>query len=422
MQIPQKKFIPAKPIPVLLWTVQNVLGVSNCFQNQIRISEGDLKTLCSLPRDSGLILTPNHADETDPTICLALSRLSKRRFIFMGNREAFSEYGGLAGLGLQSIGMFSVERGGHDLEAKSFAENVVKSGKDLLVIFPEGEIFYLNDTVQPFHSGAIDIGIQAILEERRRRSDWTAHIVPMAIKYRYTKPIGPILEKRISQMERKLSQDRSGHEMRKRVAEIMSQVLQNEEAAFHVQADSARYHQLSDRVTEVRHALLNEIEQKYANKTVESKEMQARTIDRAWKLSAQLRDMMPAADANRRTEYRNDLKALNEVAHMVSWQPDYVDLDPSTERLAEVVLKLEREVFGVKRPRQLAPREVFVSIGEPLDLAPFIPDYQSEPHSVRHRLANQLRESIQSLIDGISIANAQPNVISTQVPKSISEG
>ena len=57
---------------------------------------------------------------------------------------------------------------------------------------------------------------------------------------------------------------------------------------------------------------------------------------------------------------------------MGSWQPQYVDLDPSQERLAEMVLKLEREVYGIKRPRQLARRDVFLRIGEPIDLGRFV--------------------------------------------------
>ena len=59
---------------------------------------------------------------------------------------------------------------------------------------------------------------------------------------------------------------------------------------------------------------------------------------------------------------------LERIAQMGSWQPHYVDLDPSQERLAEMVLKLEREVYGSKRPHQLANRDVFLRIGDPIDL------------------------------------------------------
>ena len=86
---------------------------------------------------------------------------------------------------------------------------------------------------------------------------------------------------------------------------------------------------------------------------------------------------------------------------MGSWQPSYVDLDPSQERLAEMVLKLEREVYGIKRPRQLANRDVFLRIGEPIDLGQFVPSYLEDPHATCHAVAEKLRAVIQALIDDI---------------------
>ena len=69
--------------------------------------------------------------------------------------------------GSERLGAFSVERGGQNEVAKRFAIDVVQRGQEVLVIFPEGEIYYLNDLVQPFKSGAIEIGMQAVIEQRR---------------------------------------------------------------------------------------------------------------------------------------------------------------------------------------------------------------------------------------------------------------
>ena len=66
-----------------------------------------------------------------------------------------------------------------------------------------------------------------------------------------------------------------------------------------------------------------------------------------------------------------------------------------------MVLKLEREVYGTSRPRQLAKRDVFVRIGDPIDLGQFVPCYLQDPHAVRHRVAEQLRDVIQDLINAI---------------------
>ena len=93
---------------------------------------------------------------------------------------------------------------------------------------------------------------------------------------------------------------------------------------------------------------------------------------------------------------------------MGSWQPKYVDLDPSQERLAEMVLKLEREVYGIKRPRQLANRDVFLKIGEPIDLGRFVDAYLEDAQAARHRVAEQLRDVIQALINDILASSAGP--------------
>ena len=124
----------------------------------------------------------------------------------MMNREAFDEGYGIAGWWLQRLGAFSVERGGQNEQAKRYAIEVVKRGREVLVIFPEGEIYYLNDLVQPFKSGVVDIGMQAVVEARRTQPDWTAYLVPMAIKYRYRQPIRPLLEQRTRLMEQRLFQ------------------------------------------------------------------------------------------------------------------------------------------------------------------------------------------------------------------------
>lgn len=253
---PHRPFKPALPSGWLLLIVQSVLKFTLGLQNRLIIDEQDLDILRNLPKGMGVILTPNHADEVDPRICLELARRCNRRFIFMGNREAFDELLGAAGWGLQRMGLFSVERGGHDAAAKQFAVDVVRQGKDVLVIFPEGEIYYLNDSIQPFHSGAVDIGIQGVIDARKTHPEWTAYIVPMAIKYKYTKPINHILEKRVNQLEQRLSLNMTGYAMRKRLTHLLSEVLQREEKAHHLPSDTDRFAQLTERVKYVRHAVL----------------------------------------------------------------------------------------------------------------------------------------------------------------------
>ncbi|HWT78708.1 MAG TPA: hypothetical protein VN648_07875, partial [Candidatus Methylomirabilis sp.] len=101
----------------------------------------------------------------------------------------------------------------------------MKRGQEVLVIFPEGEIFYLNDLVQPFKSGAVEIGMHAVVESQRTETDWTVYLIPLAIKYRYRKPICHILERRIRRMEQYLLLRKSGLSFQKRMEHILAVML-----------------------------------------------------------------------------------------------------------------------------------------------------------------------------------------------------
>jgi hypothetical protein len=393
-------FRPAKPWGWVIRGVQTYLRFDLAWRNRLLLEPHDLEVLRALPRGAGLILAANHADETDFKVCLELSRRSGRRFLFLMNREAFDEGHGVAGWWLQRLGAFSVVRGGlHIEEAKRYAIGVVMRGKEALVIFPEGEIYYLNDLVQPFKSGAVEIGMQAVVEARLTRPDWTAYLVPMALKYRYREPIAPILERRTRLMERRLDRRLTGLSLQRRLARIMADLLRRHELAHHLTPTADRLTALGERVQEVRKAILSEAEARYAGAAASHP---ARTMDRAWRLSSYLRGLLarrgpPGAEA--REQVRTDLASSESVAQMGGWQPQYTDEDPSQERLAEMVIKLEREVYQTKRPKQLARRDLSLRIGEPIDLSRYIPDYLRDAQVVRRSLAEQLRDKIQHLLE-----------------------
>lgn len=392
-------FRPARPWGWVIGAVQTFLRFDLAWRNRLLLDPHDLHVLRELSQGAGIILAANHADETDFKACLELSRRWGRRFLFMMNRQAFDEGHGAAGWWLQRLGAFSVERGGlHNEDAKRYAIEVVTRGQEVLVIFPEGEIYYLNDLVQPLKSGAVDIGMQAVVEARRTRPDWTTYLVPMAFKYRYREPIAPILERRTRAMEQRLNRGRLGLSLQQRLAQIMADLLHRHELLHHLEPAANRLTALSERVQEVRKALLSETEDRYA---AANTQRNSQTMDRVWWLSSYLRNLLTRrerGDDTSRGQIRRDLATLQSIGQMGSWQPEYTDVDPSQERLAEMVLKLEREVYQIKRPRQLARRDLSLRIGEPIDVSRFIPEYLRDARAVRRDVAERLRERIQALI------------------------
>jgi 1-acyl-sn-glycerol-3-phosphate acyltransferase len=258
-------FRPAKPWRWVIGAVGAFLRFDLSRRNRLRLDPTGLDVLRALPQGAGVILAANHADETDFKVCLELSRRCGRRFLFLMNHEAFDEGHGLAGWWLQRLGAFSVERGGlQNEETKRYAIEVVKRGLDVLVIFPEGEIYYLNDLVQPFKSGAVDIAMQASVEARRTRPDWTAYLVPMALKYRYREPVVSILERRTRAMEQRLNRRITGLSLQRRLAQIMADLLGRHELARQLKPTADRLTELDERVQEVRKAILSQTEARYA--------------------------------------------------------------------------------------------------------------------------------------------------------------
>lgn len=223
----------------------------------------------------------------------------------------------------------------------------------------------------------------------------------MAIKYRYRQPIRPLLEQRTRLLEQALFQRNTGGSLPRRLALIVAELLHRQELSHRLKPDPDRLAELSERVKHVRQAVLAEMEGLYPRPAIGT---QSQTMDRTWRLSSFLRQLLRQGKElsdQSRARLHDDLADLKRVAQMGSWQPHYVDLDPSQERLAEMVLKLEREVYGTSRPRQLARRDVFLRIGDPIDLGRFVPCYLHDPQAVRHQLAEQLRDVIQNLIDAI---------------------
>jgi 1-acyl-sn-glycerol-3-phosphate acyltransferase len=394
-------FRPAKHCRWIIWTVQLWNALDLAWHNRLHLEARDLEILENIPKDSGLILAANHSDEMDPRVCIELSRRTHLRFTYMINAEAFQEWHGLYGWLLQRLGDFSVERGGGDQAARRYAVDIVKKGHGALVMFPEGEISYLNDLVQPFKTGVVHMGLQAITETRKTNSSWTAYLVPVAIKYYYRKPIGLILDKKIRAIEKRLFLQASFFTFQEKIIRIMAKIVKRQELISRTQMISEQLARLKEEVRLTQAALLSKVETKYPQLKIDP---EVQLVDRAQKIIFFLREQLSRKklfSPEARIQLQKDIKDLKKSIQMAGWQPQYIDLTPSEERLAETVMKLEREVFKLKTPHPLGNRNAFVRIGPPLDLNRYVEPYKIDPSTLTHQIAEELRNNIQLLIENM---------------------
>lgn len=391
-----RPFIPEKPSEAFIRAAQEVVHAQLQHQTPVYLSDQDLNKLKELPKQSGLILAPNHADETDPRLCLEISRLSGRRLISMCNREAFDELFGLAGYVLQRLGHFSVERGAHDTNAIEHAIEVVKRGSDGLVVFPEGEIFYLNEEIQPMHAGAIEIGMQAIQRRRAEDESWQAFVMPVAIKYHYPENIESLLERRLTRLESHLLLPHLDATPAMRLQAIQSKLLQKEIKEQELPVDPAAFDTLLAEIKAAESALIAKVEARHKDLSTYQKHL----IDQAWQLEAELRnDIAASRDPAEKRSLQADLDRLKEVAQLDSWDPQYYQSRQSKDRLAEALLKMERELYHIHRPKQLTRRNAHIKLGEPIKLADYLSDYDKDAKALRHNLTQKLHDQIQGMIE-----------------------
>ncbi len=393
-----RPFIPDKPSKAFIRAAQEVVHAQLQYQTPVHLADQDLDKLKELPKQSGLILAPNHADETDPRLCLEISRLSGKRLISMCNREAFDELFGLAGYVLQRLGHFSVERGTHDTNAIEHAIEVVKRGSDGLVVFPEGEIFYLNEEIQPMHAGAIEIGMQALQRRRSEDPNWQAFVIPVAIKYHYPENIESLLERRLTRLESHLLLPHLDAAPAVRLQAIQSKLLQKQIKDQQLAIDPDGFDNLLAEIKAAETAMIAKVEARHKDLTTYQKHL----IDQAWQLEAELRqDIANSQNDSEKRSLQADLERLKEVAQLESWDPQYYQSRQSQDRLAEALLKMERELYHIHRPRQLAKRNAHIKLGDPINLADYLADYDNDAKALRHNLTQKLHDRIQEMIEEI---------------------
>jgi hypothetical protein len=219
----------------------------------------------------------------------------------------------------------------------------------------------------------------------------------MVIKYHYEKSMDSELEQRVARMETHLLIASSLASLAERLKSIEEKILAQDAQKHHVDMAKAAQQSMTVGITAIEESILSEVEQKHPEDKVSS---YGGTIDQAWQLAAEITDSLEKEVAGaKRVDLQHDLALLKQAEQLESMRPHYYLENPTPDRLAEVIMKLERKIFGIKRPKQLAARKVFVKISEPIDMQQYFADYSEKPHAVRHDVTMLLHERIQKTLD-----------------------
>ena len=395
-------FKPATPWPWLTTLAGTLNQLVIGRHTRLDVRSGDIELLQHLP--PGCLIAPNHSHYYDAQVTFEMTRRARRRVTYMATRELFDAYRGLAGLLYQRLGVFSVNRGGMNDQARAFAVKVLVTGTRDLLMFPEGEVYLLNDLVMPLKPGVARLALEAASKLARESRSRPVLIVPMAIKYQYVEDIALALQRLASRLEEKVFGQARRGVLYPRIVAIGTVLVSRAELAqgiIPVPGDD-----LFERIERLRRILLERLEQTHLGQV-----QQGPHLTRARRLMIRIQgSMLTAAGGDgyfgspavqSQDPLAPDLEAARLCARSVSFQKDYLLQDPTAERMAETLVKIEREVLGTET-RTFGRRRAIIRVCEPLDAATCLPQYESSPEDAIDAVVVQIHKSLQSQLDAIA--------------------
>ncbi len=307
-----------------------------------------------------VLLAPNHSDHSDPHVVMELVARHGMRAMFMAARELF-EVNPVASWALQGMGVFSVDRDGPDLSAIKTAIILLETGADPLVIFPEGEIYHHHRRLDPLNEGVASILLKVAsrLPARKR-----AFLVPVGLRFFHDPAVEATFRDRLSRLE-----DRIGWTPKPllpvddRILRLGAGILALKETEYLGYAGTGNVH---ERLAYLCETLLAVVEDRYPRdaKAVTPPE---RVRALRYRIRRRLLDAEKLPSAGEKELLLDDLDRVFTALQAHSYIGDYLLEDPSLDRRAETIMKLEEDLLGF--PIYPVNRTARVIAGEPIPVS-----------------------------------------------------
>jgi hypothetical protein len=100
-------------------------------------------------------------------------------------------------------------------------------------------------------------------------------------------------------------------------------------------------------------------------------------------------------------------QAMTRLLNFDAIYDGYVAEKPTPERFLDTLVRFEREVFSVDKPRPKAHRQAFLRIGQPIRLADFLDAYSRDRAGTVATLVQELQQTTQHNLNTLSEATAR---------------
>jgi hypothetical protein len=259
------------------------------------------------------------------------------------------------------MGVFSVDRDGPDLSAIKTAITILEKGGDPLVMFPEGEIYHHHRRLDPLNEGVASILLKAAGRLTAARK---ACLVPVAMRFFHDAEVEETFRERLSRLEDRIGWiPRPGRETDERILRLAAGVLALKETEYLGRASGG---DIQERLSRLCDDLLSDVESRYP-KDGKAGTPPERVRALRYRIRRRLLDAQAPPDAGQRAILLDDLDRVFTALQAHSYIGDYITVDPTLNRRAEMIMKLEEDLLGF--PLYPVDRSVTVVAGKPIPVS-----------------------------------------------------
>jgi hypothetical protein len=343
----------------------------------------------TLSNNHGVMLTPNHSFHWDSYCLIQAAHELRTPFYIMTAWQVFAMSKRFERHSMQRCGCFSVDREGADVQSLKTAVDILQNREHPLLIFPEGDVYHMNDRVTAFRDGAAAIALLAA-----RKSDRPVSIVPVAIKRWYVQDPTPSLLLTLEKLEGRLFwKPQPGLPILERILHIAGGLLSLKEME-HLRATQTG--SLGERVERLSATLLGTCEARYARKSKQS--LLPERIKEVRRAIIEARENAGEnASKEQELQWTADMDSMFLATQLYSYPGNYMESNPTVERMAETLDKLEEDALAASYPTVHAEREVLVRFDQPIELP-----IGKEKRMAPAELTDQLEQRVQSMLDDMN--------------------
>lgn len=340
----------------------------------------------------GVMICPNHSVHYDSAALYLAADQVDTPLYFMTAWQVFAMSSLRERWAMQRIGCFSVNREGNDRKALKQSMEILQNERQPLVIFPEGDIYHVSDYVMPFREGAAAIALSAARKAQRR-----IVTIPCGIRFRYIDDPRPKLKIAVAELEDRLylRSDES--------TPLVERILRISESAIALKEVDYLGHTgsgvIRDRIDGLTDEVLTRLEAKHRqNAKSLSVPERVKQLRRHLITSFETtRDNGSPAESRREAgEIVQGMEELFFAIQLYSYRGDYLLGNPSIERIAETVDKLEEDLLDRDLPGLRGSRTAVVEFGELIEVSP-----KKGGRGQVADLTLQIQLAVQSIVDGL---------------------